>query len=111
MRKRVISIMAGVAALTFMASCIGTSPVMPPKTPIMASFKAPLTTEFNGTPIGTKVGKSTCTSFMALVTSGDCSVKTAAQNGGITKINFVEYEYTNHFFFLYQTTTTVVYGD
>ena len=57
-----------------------------------------------------KVGKATSTSVLGLVATGDASIKTAAANGGIKKIKFVDYEVDNILGF-YGKYTTVVYGD
>ncbi|MBA2480315.1 MAG: hypothetical protein H0V44_06615 [Planctomycetes bacterium] len=57
-----------------------------------------------------KVGRSTANSYVGLVALGDCSIATAAANGGITKVSHVDYE-TMSILGLYATTTTVVYGE
>lgn len=61
--------------------------------------------------MGSKVGKSTCTSMVWVVLVGDCSIKTAMDNGGITKIHHVDTEITRVLMGLYGELTTVVYGD
>ena len=57
-----------------------------------------------------KVGKATSTSILGLVATGDASIKTAASNGGIKKIKYVDYE-VNKILGIYGQYTTVVYGD
>ena len=57
-----------------------------------------------------KVGKATSTSILGLVATGDASIKTAAANGGINKIKYVDYEVEN-ILGIYGKYTTVVYGD
>jgi hypothetical protein len=57
-----------------------------------------------------KVGKSQATSVLGLVATGDSSIKTAAANGGITKIKYVDYEVEN-ILGIYGKYTTIVYGD
>jgi hypothetical protein len=57
-----------------------------------------------------KVGVSKATSILAIVATGDASIKAAIENGGITKIKFVEYESKN-ILGLYGEYTTRVYGD
>ncbi len=57
-----------------------------------------------------KVGKATSTSVLGLVATGDASIKTAAANGGIKTIKFVDYEVDN-VLGIYGKYTTVVYGD
>ena len=57
-----------------------------------------------------KQGKSSCRSFLALVAYGDCSIKSAMKDGGITKIHHVDSSSMNvlYFFFKYDT---IVYGE
>ena len=57
-----------------------------------------------------KVGKATSTSILGLVATGDASIKTAAANGGITRIKFVDYQVDN-VLGIYGKYTTIVYGD
>ena len=57
-----------------------------------------------------KQGKSSCYSVFALVAFGDCSIKSAMKDGGITKIHHVDSSSMNalYFFFKYDT---IVYGE
>ena len=57
-----------------------------------------------------KVGKATSNSYFALVATGDSSIETAAKNGGIQKIKFVDYKTKNILGFMGEY-TTYVYGD
>ena len=57
-----------------------------------------------------KVGTAEATSILGLVATGDCSIKTAAKNGNITKIKFVDYEVEN-ILGVYGRYKTIVYGD
>lgn len=57
-----------------------------------------------------KVGKATCNSYFALIATGDCSIETAAKNGGISKIKFVDYK-ANNILGVIGEYTTVVYGN
>lgn len=58
----------------------------------------------------TKVGEATSNSYFALIAIGDSSIETAAKNGGITKIKFVDYKVNNFLGFIGEY-KTVVYGD
>ena len=42
-----------------------------------------------------KVGTSECMSVLGLVATGDASIEAAMKNGGITKINHVDWEVKN----------------
>ena len=54
-----------------------------------------------------KQGKSTCYSIFALVAFGDCSIKSAMKNGGITKIHHVDSSSMNVLYFLFKYDTIV----
>ncbi|NWF93426.1 MAG: hypothetical protein HXY46_10950 [Syntrophaceae bacterium] len=58
----------------------------------------------------TKVGTAEVTSIMGLVAFGDGSITTAAKNGGIKKIKYVDYEVENILGVIGKY-KTVVYGD
>lgn len=96
----------------FLTSCIGSAPVEGMKSPIGASWKAPLNTNLNNVSLGTKVGKASVKSYaFGLYSSGDMSIATAAANGGIKTVKHADYEYNNVFFFAYQEMTMIVYGE
>lgn len=57
-----------------------------------------------------KVGKATANSYLALIATGDASIETAAKNGGITEIKYVDYSVKNILGIIGEY-TTVVYGD
>lgn len=60
--------------------------------------------------LATKVGKSTASSILGIVATGDASYQTAAKNAGITKITHVdERNYT--ILGVYTTYETIVYGE
>ncbi len=64
----------------------------------------------NGDVAYTKVGKATSNSYFSLIAVGDSSIDTAAREGGITKIKFVDYKATNILGVVGEY-TTYVYGD
>ncbi|MCL1915105.1 MAG: TRL-like family protein [Desulfovibrionaceae bacterium] len=57
-----------------------------------------------------KVGEAECTGYLGLVAVGDCSVETAARNGGLSTVKFVDYK-AHSILGIVNTYTTVVYGD
>ena len=57
-----------------------------------------------------KVGVATSTSYLALIATGDASIKAAAENGGIKEIKYVDYSTKNVFGIIGEYTTTV-YGN
>ena len=106
MNKTLVAAVAGAATL-FVGGCIN-APFRPP-CGIVTSIEAPLSTEGNWDVTQAK-GTATATTVLGLVASGDCSVAAAAKNGGIKKVNHVDYRYKN-ILGLYQETTVVVYGE
>jgi hypothetical protein len=58
-----------------------------------------------------KMGTSSCTSYLWLVSVGDCSTKAAMDNGSITKVHHVDWRMQSYVFHLYEKMTTIVYGE
>lgn len=84
------------------------APFMPP-TGIIGATRAPLSTEGNWD-IGSKTGTASSTSVLGLYASGDCSIATAAKNGGLKKVTHVDYEYEN-VIGIWQKATVIVHGE
>jgi hypothetical protein len=59
---------------------------------------------------GMKKGVSECKSYLAMVAVGDASIEAAAKNGGITKIQFVDWD-ANNILGVIGTYTCTVYGE
>ena len=93
----------------FLTACGTTAPFSPPQAMLFSNFKAPLSTEFDKTEIGTKVGKASTYSFLGLISVGDTGIQEAARNGHITKVNHADYEHFN--FLVFQKTSVFVYGE
>jgi hypothetical protein len=60
-----------------------------------------------GGPIPTRVGVSTSTTWFWLWNTGDASIDTAQQNGGITNISSITQATNNYLGFIKRHTTTV----
>ncbi|MDP8209782.1 MAG: TRL domain-containing protein [Candidatus Electryonea clarkiae] len=73
------------------------------------SMNLPLAATSN--PVGTKIGTSTAKVYFGIFMEGDASIKTAAQNGGITKISTVDYKITNEFLWYIVSMETIVTGE
>ena len=58
-----------------------------------------------------KVGISSAMSVLGLFAVGDASIQTAMENGGITKVHHVDYKTRSVLFLIYNSTTTIVYGE
>jgi hypothetical protein len=92
--RKVKTIFAALAVVAMMASC---------------SLTLPVTATSN--PVGTKVGTSKATGFLGvLFFNADASIRTAAKNGGITKISTVDIKQGN-VLYLIVTYETIVTGE
>ena len=106
MKRTFATILASLLAVG-VAGCLS-APFQPPNGAVSMT-KAPLSTEGNWE-IGSKRGEASSTSVLCLYASGDCSIATAARNGGLTKIGHVDYEYVN-IIGIWQEATVIVYGE
>ena len=92
--KKVKTIFALLAVVAMMSSCSLTLPVAA-----------------TSNPVGNKVGEATATGFLGvLFFDADASIRTAAKNGGITKISTVDIKQEN-VLNLIVTYTTIVTGE
>ena len=92
--KKVMTIIALFAVVAMMSSCSLTLPVAA-----------------TSNPVGNKVGQATATGFFGvLFFDADASIRTAAKNGGITKISTVDIRQGN-VLNLIVTYTTIVTGE
>ena len=89
------------------AGCLS-APFQPPSG-VVSVTKAPLSTEGNWN-VGLKKGEASSFSVLGLYASGDCSIATAARNGGLKKIGHVDYAYVN-VIGIWQKATVIVYGE
>lgn len=105
--KRLIAL---VAAGLFAVSLTGCAIVVTPVPGLMYSnMKLPMAATGSAKE-PTRVGRATVRSFFGAVATGDASIQTAAQNGGITEIHHVDYE-AQSVFGVVSDYTVVVYGN
>ncbi len=57
-----------------------------------------------------KMGKSSASTILGWVGTGDCSINAAAKAGGVSKISWVDY-HSKHILGIIGDTTTIVYGE
>lgn len=102
-------IKVGVAALGLaaMTGCVS-APFVPPMG-LVSEVKAPLSTDGNWK-AGLKSGKASVKCVLGLYAWGDASITEAARNGGLSRVDYVDYEYTN-VIGIWQRATVVVYGE
>ena len=88
----------------------GCASAMSPVTGVLYSnISAPLTATAAGD-APQRVGRASVRSILGIIASGDASISTAAHNGGIREIHYVDYESQN-FFGVLSEFTVVVYGN
>ncbi len=92
-------------------------PVSPPGGFILTYHAAPLETNFEATPVGSRTGTSEVRFLrepfftnLPLVTWGDASLEAAAREGGIQTIYYADYELLN-VLGIYEQLTIEVSGD
>jgi hypothetical protein len=104
-RVLVCSLAVGMVVIT---GCVGPmGPVGSVGAAIYTDVSGPICATSNAG--GTKMGQASSEGIICVAT-GDSSIKTAAANGGITKISHVDY-HTTSVLGLYTKTTVTVYGD
>jgi len=60
--------------------------------------------------VSSKTGEAQCISVLGLVAVGDCSIEAARKNGGITKVNTVDWDARN-ILGIYGTYKVIVSGE
>ena len=80
-----------------------------PPSGLVATTVAPLSTEGNFA-AGNKSGEASSTSILGIYASGDCSLAAAVRNGGLKKVEHIDYAYTN-IIGIWQKATIIVYGE
>jgi len=85
-------------------------PVIPPQGLLFSGTSAPLDTDANNTNLGSKTGEASTHNILGLIAFGDCSVYSAARDGGLTTVNHIDCKYLN-ILGIYQCFTTVAYGE
>jgi hypothetical protein len=64
----------------------------------------------NNSGVSSKTGEAQCISVLNLVAVGDCSIEAAKKNGGITKVNTVDWDVKN-ILGIYGTYNVIVSGE
>jgi len=97
------------AATLWITGCYR-APVMPPGGLFYASIQAPIDTDADRTKTASRVGMASSHCVLGLFGYGDASIATAAANGGLTTIDYVDYEFF-HVLGVYQRFTTKACGE
>ncbi|MFW6189340.1 MAG: TRL-like family protein [Planctomycetota bacterium] len=107
--RNIVALGVVAAALVISTGCY-VAPVMPPVGGIYSDIDSPLTTKYEGQAAAGKTGEASSVSVLGLVAWGDCSAETAAQNGGLQRINYCDYRFLN-VLGVYQRFTVVAHGE
>jgi len=86
------------------------APVVPPVASSFNYTAAPMNLHLRKTRLGTKMGRSTASSILGLLSFGDATIAAAARAGGITTIHHADTELLN-VLGIYARHTTIVYGE
>ncbi|MFC1497157.1 TRL domain-containing protein [Verrucomicrobiota bacterium] len=92
------------------------APFSPPPGMLVTSIKAPLTVDFESTPVCEKNGKATasycmipCYGPLLSFAWDDCCLEAAKMNGNLSEIEYADYELLN-ILGVWQKTTVTAYG-
>ena len=100
-------ILVASAFCTALCGCIS-APFQPP-VGMISQVKAPLSTDGNWK-VGVKSGSAAAKCVLGLYAWGDCSITAAAENGGLKRVDYVDYSYDN-IIGIWQRATVTVYGE
>ncbi len=115
---RCITGLAVTAVCAFAGECMAASltvPFQPPQGILFSQQKAPLqVNNLEPVSVGQAHGQASSTGFLQYYTLwfawGDCSIEAAAREGGLSRVDYVDYERISVFFGFYGRTTVHVYG-
>jgi hypothetical protein len=108
MKKLVASVLMASFAMVLMTGCAGLSTIVGGTAAgIYTNVQGPVAVGSAGS--SQKVGEASSTAIVFFAT-GDASIQTAMQNGGITKVHHVDHK-SMGILGLYAKYTTVVYGE
>ena len=103
MKKLLTALFSGAALCGYISA-----PFQPP-VGMVAQVKAPLSTDGNWQ-AGMKSGSSAVKCVLGIFAWGDCSITAAAANGGLKRIDYVDYSYDN-IIGIWQQATVTAYGE
>lgn len=101
----------GLIAMMFTGCATGPrAPFTPSQACFLSNTTAPLSTEFNATPVASlRSGSASAMNILGLFALGNCGIKEAAEDGKLTTVEFADYTNFN-VLGIYQRTTVTVYG-
>lgn len=93
--------------LAVLCGCVS-APFQPP-VGLVSKVSAPLSTDGNWK-VGMKSGSTDSKCVLGIYAWGDCSITAAARNGGLKRVDFVDYKYDN-VLGIWQKVTVTAYGE
>lgn len=110
--RTVLALVVVVLVCALLTGCAGimTAPVAFGFATIFTDYTAPLDLDADPTVIMEKKGEASLENILGLVIVGDASIAAAADEGGITKVHHIDYNYRN-ILGIYAKYTTIVYGE
>ena len=87
--KKLINVLVITGMAMFLEGCASSYPMGH----IFTNLSLPVTATDEGP--SSKSGEATCSSYLAMVATGDCSIEAAKQNGGISKVSHVDWHAHN----------------
>lgn len=109
MRKKIRIVSLCVVLIMLTGCAAGVSLNAPVIGGLYAEYKAPLSAGGSDA-LPYRVGTAECRSILGWVATGDCSIATAAKNGGISRIHHVDYEF-KQILQIVGTYKVIVYGE
>lgn len=106
LKNRIVMMAAVLAASLTLSGCVF-APVSPPRGILYTDQTAPL---FRGGSPGEKVGEASSQNVLFLAGWGNSGLDRAMANGGISKVNHIDYRIQNYAL-IYQRYTTIVHGE
>lgn len=89
------------------------APVVPPGGLLFTQYRAPLTPQVSGVPVSEKMGEHSTYYFAYFLNSfawDDASIEAAAEEGGLSKVYYADYELLN-VMGIYARLTVRAYGE
>lgn len=78
---------------------------------VYSQVRLPMSSEFRNTKTVNKSGQATARSFCWMVAFGDAGLQAAAANGGLTTMEYADFETLYICAGLYVSRTTIIYGN
>ena len=98
-----------IASVFMVALCGCISAPFQPPAGMISLVSAPLSTDGNWK-VGMKSGSAAVQCVLGLCAWGDCSITAAAENGGLKRVDYVDYSYDN-VLGIWQRAKVTAYGE